>query len=699
MIRLITPLPLLASSLFLLLASAPDGQAQEQGRDQRTCIVAMNRDLGSVSRLQARTASQCIRDEARGVLTVPVETCLTSDSTGRVALAEARTFSNAAARCSSGLPDFGFTGPASVNQAGIDQELALVHDLFCPDLDAGVILAGSQATRCQQNVTKVVQRCERTILKAFRSCKQSGLRTGGIVDAAGLEACFGADPRGRIARLCETILVRQVDRCSASPVAPSSLFPGRCASDDLSELAACLDSAATCRTCLATNEADGLAMDCDLVDDGSANVSCVGGVAGPTADARVITSAGELIEGPLARGRVGDFILENARIRAIVQTPQRNFSGGVGQFGGNLIDVDLVRAAGEPGRDLFEEWSFMINLENTAHYTSVVVLNDGSDGNAAIIRATGVDDLLDRINASTVVRDFGFSFPTALDDTDQPVAITTDYILEPAETAIRMETTVTNTSGAAIDLFLGDFLSPLGQEIFHPGYGIGEPLITSDVCDPSIPCDFMAYAGEGATGGVSYGYIHTTPGTTTFNTDGVGVVILGASALSALLGSPPNITLGAGASTTVTRYLAVGNGDIASIVDTRNRLKGVPNGAVSGQVRRGGLPVADAEVVALADPLLGPGNGGPTAPLTTTNVVSQFRTDASGNYSGTLPVGSYDLRVNLDGHEFGTPDPAAIVVSAGGVLSQDFTLPEPATLRVIIEDHLGNPIAGKVSVV
>ena len=78
---------------------------------------------------------------------------------------------------------------------------------------------------------------------------------------------------------------------------------------------------------------------------------------------------------------------------------------------GNPIDADLVRAPGAPGNDLMEEWAFLINVENTANYTSVVVINDGTNGQPAVIRVTGPDDLLDRINPSSVVADFGLPFP------------------------------------------------------------------------------------------------------------------------------------------------------------------------------------------------------------------------------------------------------------------------------------------------
>ena len=65
-----------------------------------------------------------------------------------------------------------------------------------------------------------------------------------------------------------------------------------------------------------------------------------------------------------------------------------------------------------------------------------------------------------------------------------------------------------------------------------------------------------------------------------------------------------------------------------------------------------------------------------------TNVVDHFRTDTAGRYAGTLPAGSYTVRVNKDGRLFGTPDPAPVAISAGGTATQDFTLPAPGSLEV-----------------
>jgi len=71
---------------------------------------------------------------------------------------------------------------------------------------------------------------------------------------------------------------------------------------------------------------------------------------------------------------------------------------------------DIVRTSG-PDRDAFEEWALSLNIESTGHYTNLTILNDGSDGGPAVLRATGVDVVRDFINPSSTVAGFGFSLP------------------------------------------------------------------------------------------------------------------------------------------------------------------------------------------------------------------------------------------------------------------------------------------------
>ena len=420
------------------------------------------------------------------------------------------------------------------------------------------------------------------------------------------------------------------------------------------------------------------------------------------ATAKVISSAAELIDGPLSRGKNGDILLANDKIQAVVQDSGRVMFS-IGPYGGNIIDADLQRCnVGE--RDNFEELTALINLENTGNYQNVDVLNDGTNGAPAVVRATGPDDLLDYINASSTVASFGFVFPASADDKDLPITVQTDYSLEAGQSYVKMETTLTNTGGTVLNIFMGDVTNGSGQvEMFQPQYGFGEPLVTNGCTTPypactagtCDPCSLVAWSGEDDASGVSYGYVSPVNGTTTFNTSGVSVPLLGVQALLVLVGgAAPNFTLqpssNPGDAITFTRYFAVGDGSAGAIVDIRNGIQGVTIGTLTGTVTSGGSPLADADVAVLG-----------TASLSRTyNVVSHFRTAANGTYSGTLVPGTYDVRANKDGRLFGTPDPAAgVVIIAATTTIQDFDLPDEGGLEVTVTDENNDPIPAKVQVV
>jgi hypothetical protein len=63
-------------------------------------------------------------------------------------------------------------------------------------------------------------------------------------------------------------------KCQKKAVDLAAAFPG-CSLTDLEQTHGCLDRAVECRVCLGLNRAGGLARDCDLFDDGVANLSCL----------------------------------------------------------------------------------------------------------------------------------------------------------------------------------------------------------------------------------------------------------------------------------------------------------------------------------------------------------------------------------------------------------------------------------------
>jgi hypothetical protein len=435
------------------------------------------------------------------------------------------------------------------------------------------------------------------------------------------------------------------------------------------------------------------------------------GAAGGAAVVKQITNpAAECVRGPLARCRAGDYLLENGKIRVVVQDLQRNLFG-IGQFGGQIIDADLDRGDPALERDNFEEWSVALNVENTAHYTALTIVNDGSDGQAAVLRATGVDDLLDFINPSSVLAGFGIILKPAVNDHDLPIEVQTDYVLEPGTNWVRARTTVVNTGPAPLEMFFGEFLNGSGQvNLFQPAYGFGTPLATAS-CPASAPnpCNFVAYGGYKNATGVSYGYVHDKPGTSTFTTAGVTVPLLGTEVTQALVNQPVepvDFDLAAagnpGDRYTVDRWLVVGDGSVSAISDARNQIQGIATGTLEGTITLGGTPAAGAEVT-IQGSLADAPPAGPLWGATSRNIVTSALTDAAGQYRVTLAPGAYTVAANVDGAPFegggATPVEHLVTVTAYATTTQAIALPGTGAIRVVVTDETTQPLPARASIV
>jgi hypothetical protein len=322
-----------------------------------------------------------------------------------------------------------------------------------------------------------------------------------------------------------------------------------------------------------------------------------------------------------------------------------------------------------------------------------------------VIRATGVDDLLDAINASSVLEGMALPFPPGQDDTDLPITIQTDYSLAAGDSFVKVETTYVNTSGLTIPTFFGEYLNGSGEiEMFQRGWGFGEPLVT-DPCPASEAkpcttgtcnlCNFIGYSGENSAKGVSYGFIHAQNDTSAFTTDGVSVPLFGRNVVLTLIGAQgPNYTFqpsgNAGDTITLTSYFAVGDGSIGSIETIRSQIQGISTGTIAGTITDANGPVEDADVAVLAPAWA----GGPAS-----NVATHFRTAADGSYGGSLPPGNYTVQANKDGRLAASPASAPVTITASTTTSQNFSLPRPGRLRAVVADENGDPIAAKVQLV
>ncbi|HEY1098362.1 MAG TPA: carboxypeptidase regulatory-like domain-containing protein, partial [Myxococcota bacterium] len=454
----------------------------------------------------------------------------------------------------------------------------------------------------------------------------------------------------------------------------------------------------------------------------------------PLASAHRVANRAELIGGPRALGEVGDWMLENGRVRFIVQ--DAGFSRGFGVYGGALLDADLVREEGRgnseggTGKDNFGEMFpafFLEALEPRevedpndprAKLAAIEIENDGSDGNAAVlvVRGTGGDFIAMTQKINELLLGDSRINPTLLFETR--------YILEPDATYVKMTTRVQNISlpattlrfpnavlpgGSVVPTPFGDVvLFGAGNDVFAPhpaGYDIRftlEDLYASNsVALPALPgitAEFLASSGKD----VSYGILVEPPTAPTTNfvlanadqfpgaTDHSLHVPFIASAFTGVFQvlPPPSLTPNDGApggtdEMEFSRYFFVGDGDVASISDQVFAKLGVPTGTLTGRVRNAaGEPVLDASIVVVDQ-----------AGAKTT----QMTTDGGGRFVANVRPGTYDLVIVKEGQASERVD--GVVVEAGAVTRKEIEFALPALLSVTVVEAGKGRIPAKITLV
>ena len=447
------------------------------------------------------------------------------------------------------------------------------------------------------------------------------------------------------------------------------------------------------------------------------------GTAGTGATASRITDAADVIGGPLSMGRSGDWLLKNGNIRVTVRDVGRVHSFMLTN-GGHILDADLVRSDGSEDRDNWLGIQPLVNISQTQGTDDIFVLNDGSDGNPAILRTSGPDDLFDSFTPEYAIYSAGntLSIPPDTLDNDMNIDLVTDYIIRPDTNYVQVATTVKNLGGEDLNLLMGDYMNPGGElETFGPGLGFGEPLLrlggTGSSGRPQ-GLDYIAFQGVGNARGVTYGVVfpphklsvntgNDEPGT--YNT-GVfgqsGIHVWGhGQHLVGLLNSPPvakptlPFLVPAGGENTLRRWFVVGD-TVSDVTTMRERNFGKKLGVIQGTVSSAGQPVANAHVAFIKSQ----GNGcGFAGAYNCANVYSATLTDEHGFYRAFLPQSSYQISARASGYSYegggDFPNEGYVNLRPNKTATVDIALPATGILRVVSVDQNGTPLAAKTSVV
>ena len=285
-----------------------------------------------------------------------------------------------------------------------------------------------------------------------------------------------------------------------------------------------------------------------------------------------IVSGAALFGGVSAEGREGDFKIYNADVQFVLQ----GFREGdyYEAWAGGIIDADLVREPGVPGRDVIDECGVMVGIGRLVSPEKITVVADGSDNMAAIIRVEGrgapMTLLTGALESRSVVPDL-------------EVDIVTEYRLEPDSHLLEATTTITWEDDTT-SVQIGDLVM-VGMEAIDtvmPGRGLegGELEATGE---------WMGMIGRQNEVAVA-----VFNGGQTFSTGALEMLLSEIGPVLAPLG--PTTSLSAGDTTTWSRTIGVGS-DFAELTDAWSAHMGYSTQTVSGQViTEDGTPVAGARV-------------------------------------------------------------------------------------------------------
>ncbi|MCA9544828.1 MAG: CehA/McbA family metallohydrolase [Myxococcales bacterium] len=221
---------------------------------------------------------------------------------------------------------------------------------------------------------------------------------------------------------------------------------------------------------------------------------------GPGQGARAFVAQGaeDLVAGTVAQGRAGDYVLENDRVRFVVE----GFSRAIGPcpWGGNVIDG----AWRDGGQDVVGEVCTLLNLGITLKPERFEIVQDGAEGGAAVLAVTGRPALLDFINLPGFIASFS-PVPISFGyDTDRilPLAITQWYVLSPDDTGLTVITAIRNDGAEDLHVPMSHLIDSGGSvRFFNPagpygGYGYrGLSLENVGNGDPFVALAFVGDEG------------------------------------------------------------------------------------------------------------------------------------------------------------------------------------------------------------
>ncbi len=412
---------------------------------------------------------------------------------------------------------------------------------------------------------------------------------------------------------------------------------------------------------------------------------------GTGASAKRIDSTAQLIGGENAQGRIGDVLLQNDKVRVIIDQPGRTV--GPTLSGGSIVDADLVRPEGTPGRDAFGRMALFYALGRLSSVTDLEVLSDGSSGGPAIVAASGKDVAHDLLNLKLLLNNVAGLPVEPVIDPSTPVnaRLTTYFVLSPGESRVRMVSAICNDADATIRLPLIDLMDVGAFESFNPGgcqNGIGNSKLDDTNC-LAQGSKWISSQGDGIAYGLRpMSFRDPTKPVKANAVIGYGGVIgtfVEGENLQGILSwfdpaaevRPGSFNVLSKEKRTYVRDFVIAK-DLAGVSDVIMATEGTVTGAVDVTVQ----PAGEARV-SFVD-------------KATSQMLTLMVTDAQGKGRATLPPGEYTATATKEGTTIGAP--STFTVTAGQTTPVSLAQGQSRTLTITVKDLANAGVPAKVTV-
>jgi len=238
--------------------------------DQQRCVNLLNSGYNKMFKISSQILNKCRKAYAKDGSDFQV--CASSDAAFlKIQKAVAKATAIVATRCASNPPPYAYTDGTQATLVAYVRSLSVYAALLG---DISNLTTGNQAaSSCQGAVIDAVQAVMLNLTGNFNKCKKAALlgkKFTQAEDAVDLTACLPARPADLEAGLLSVL----TKKCAGQTV--GDLLPGSCEPSANDQVRAdCLADFGFCDVCLNLSQVDALPLDCDTLDNGAPDSSCV----------------------------------------------------------------------------------------------------------------------------------------------------------------------------------------------------------------------------------------------------------------------------------------------------------------------------------------------------------------------------------------------------------------------------------------